>query len=71
MRLTTKQKELVSRMKSGCLPAVNVEGEVYMTDGSPPPNRRTLNTLVRDGVVVPQNDGLFDGFTQTYALASN
>lgn len=65
MKLTKQQKAALSRIEN--FPLI-VDGDTYHLSNGESVHARTVECLINKGAIQPRNDGLFDGFTQTYVV---
>ena len=72
MKLTKQQKSLLDKVRGGgaVQSLTSDEGKIYTTQDGERLNSRAIGNLIIKGALVPNGDGLFDGFTQTYRAAT-
>lgn len=66
MKLTKPQKQALERIKE--FPIMSDRGGYHLTNGESI-HSGVVQRLIDKGVLVPAQDGLLDGFTQTYVAS--
>ncbi len=68
MKLTRAQKKTLQTLGGGGVVAMTEKGETeYTTLDGGHLDLRIIRNLIAKGALTPNNDGLLEGFTQTYS----